>query len=222
MIAKLSVFFAHIGLYTFLGEVILKYNENILLSPEMFYFKEMIEAIDARGFFFSRRIAFIDQFIFHSCINLEPTYNFYSKPLNKGYAFELATNYRIVAVDVQVKPTVILPVETCSLVIDNFVTANNVYPTNPTKAIDMSTYGFSRYYTHFSIYAPIFFGIIFFLVFAVVMLRQNNPTSTMFNSRHVGNTQERLESQKLATVNLKTNKLYTFIKKIILKLFKKH
>jgi hypothetical protein len=53
------------------------------------------------------------------------------------------------------------------------------------------------------------------------MIRQNNPTSTAFNSKHVDNWDERIETQKLKNIQTKTNNLLHFLKNIFNKFFKK-
>lgn len=159
----------------------------------------------------------VKSYIFHGFINKTPNYNFYVVDLDALASSKFSPfNKHLESLNLDNSGVF---VETFTQ--ENVKDLSGFSPEKLATSADESIHSFTRYYTHFSIYAPVFFSIIFFIVVAVVVIRQNNPSSTAFNSKHVDSEFERIETQKLKNIKTKTNRLLLFLKNAYIHVFKK-
>ena len=98
-------------------------------------------------------------------------------------------------------------------------TRNQLDSRGKAKPLMASNSYLRRYVDHFDIYAPVFGAMIICLFIVVFMLRQSIPTSTMFNQKHAKKETERSESQKIAVLGTRRQRLLVFLKNNLKKLF---
>jgi hypothetical protein len=205
-----SIHLNGVVLYFDTAETVFEFLDTFPFNSPLFYCENFTDS----------EYTAIEEFIFFDFVDKTPSYNFFINNTANGFEFIKADNYFIVSNEIQLPLITDLVPLVDADVVETYIKANNVQPTNTIKKDEISACTFKRYYAQFGMYAPVFFGIIFFLVLAVVLLRQNNPASTMFNSKHTDGIDGRVESQKIAATNLKTNKLFFFVKKTFTRLFK--